>query len=64
MDRATIEGYLTLFRSTKEDDLTKIGKFGISFVSLFAMEPRRPGSTPGVTASGTGSSSPRIGPGS
>jgi len=42
MDRATIEGYLlTLFRSTKEDDLTKIGKFGIGFVSLFAMEPER-----------------------
>jgi len=40
MDRATIEGYLlTLFRSTKEDDLTKIGKFGIGFVSLFAMQP-------------------------
>jgi molecular chaperone HtpG len=40
MDRATIEGYLlTLFRSTKEDDLTKIGKFGIGFVSLFAMNP-------------------------
>jgi hypothetical protein len=42
MDRATIEGYLlTLFRSTKEDDLTKIGKFGIGFVSLFALGPRR-----------------------
>ena len=40
MDQATIEGYLlTLFRSTKEDDLTKIGKFGIGFVSLFAMKP-------------------------
>jgi hypothetical protein len=40
MDRATIEGYLlTLFRSTKEDDLTKIGKFGIGFVSLFAVGP-------------------------
>jgi len=40
MDRDTIEGYLlTLFRSTKEDDLTKIGKFGIGFVSLFAMTP-------------------------
>ena len=40
MDRDTIEGYLlTLFRSTKEDDLTKIGKFGIGFVSLFAMNP-------------------------
>jgi molecular chaperone HtpG len=42
MDRATIEGYLlTLFRSTKEDDLTKIGKFGIGFVSLFAMGPQQ-----------------------
>ena len=42
MDRATIEGYLlTLFRSTKEEDRTKIGKFGIGFVSLFAMEPER-----------------------
>ncbi|MCB9795028.1 MAG: ATP-binding protein [Alphaproteobacteria bacterium] len=41
MDRDTIEGYLlTLFRSTKEQDLTKIGKFGIGFVSLFAMGPR------------------------
>ncbi len=40
MDRAIIEGYLlTLFRSTKEDDLTKIGKFGIGFTSIFAMEP-------------------------
>jgi len=42
MDRATIEGYLlTLFRSTKERDLTKIGKFGIGFVSLFAMQPEQ-----------------------
>ncbi|MCB9761152.1 MAG: ATP-binding protein [Alphaproteobacteria bacterium] len=41
MDLDTIEGYLlTLFRSTKEQDLTKIGKFGIGFVSLFAMQPR------------------------
>ena len=40
MDRATVEGYLlTLFRSNKERDLTKIGKFGIGFVSLFAVEP-------------------------
>ncbi len=30
---------LTLFSSTKEDDLTKIGKFGIGFVSIFAIEP-------------------------
>lgn len=42
MDRDIIEGYLlTLFRSTKEEDLTKIGKFGIGFVSLFAMAPRK-----------------------
>lgn len=40
MDRPIIEGYLlTLFRSTKEDDLTKIGKFGIGFTSIFAMDP-------------------------
>lgn len=30
---------LTLFSSTKEGDLTKIGKFGVGFVSIFAMEP-------------------------
>jgi hypothetical protein len=41
MDQEIIEGYLlTLFRSTKDEDLTKIGKFGIGFVSLFAMRPR------------------------
>lgn len=41
MDRATIEGYLLVkFRSTKDKDLTKIGKFGIGFVSLFATRPR------------------------
>ena len=41
MDRATIEGcLLTLFRSSKEHDLTKIGKFGVGFVSLFAVHPR------------------------
>lgn len=41
MDRPILEGYLlTLFRSTKEDDLTKIGKFGIGFTSIFAMKPR------------------------
>ncbi|MBN2495482.1 MAG: ATP-binding protein [Deltaproteobacteria bacterium] len=40
MDEATIDRYLlTLFRSTKEEDLTKIGKFGIGFVSIFAFEP-------------------------
>lgn len=42
MDRATIEGcLLTLFRSSKERDLTKIGKFGVGFVSLFALSPRQ-----------------------
>jgi len=40
MDERIIDDYLlTLFRSTKEDDLTKIGKFGIGFVSTFAVEP-------------------------
>lgn len=40
MDRRIIDDYLlTLFRSSKEDDRTKIGKFGIGFVSLFAVEP-------------------------
>jgi len=40
MDRDIIERYLlTLFRSSKEKDLTKIGKFGIGFVSLFALAP-------------------------
>ena len=40
MDREVIETYLlTLFRSSKEKDLTKIGKFGIGFVSLFALNP-------------------------
>jgi hypothetical protein len=40
MDRDIIEGYLlTLFRSSKEEDLTKIGKFGVGFVSLFAVDP-------------------------
>ena len=41
MTERIIDDYLlTLFRSTKEDDLTKIGKFGVGFVSIFAMEPR------------------------
>lgn len=40
MNRHIIENYLvTKFRSTKEHDLTKIGKFGIGFVSLFALRP-------------------------
>lgn len=40
MDRDIIDQKLTkLFASTKEDDLTKIGKFGIGFVSIFAIKP-------------------------
>ena len=40
MNREVIENYLvTKFRSTKENDLTKIGKFGIGFVSIFACKP-------------------------
>ena len=40
MDRHTIDHRLTkLFASTKEDDFTKIGKFGIGFVSIFAIKP-------------------------
>ena len=40
MTRATIEGpLLTLFSSSKEDDPTKIGKYGVGFVSIFATEP-------------------------
>ncbi len=41
MDEAIIDQELTqLFASGKSDDLTKIGKFGIGFVSVFALEPR------------------------
>jgi len=41
MDEKTIDGYLlVLFKSSKEDDLTKIGKFGIGFVSVFAPQPK------------------------
>lgn len=41
MDEAIIDDQLTnLFSSSKEDDLTKIGKFGIGFVSVFALEPK------------------------
>ena len=41
MNEAIIDGQLTkLFSSTKENDLTKIGKFGIGFVSVFALQPR------------------------
>lgn len=40
MDRDIIDSRLTkLFASTKEDDFTKIGKFGIGFVSIFAIKP-------------------------
>lgn len=40
MDRATIDNQLTrLFSSSKDGDLTKIGKFGIGFVSVFAIDP-------------------------
>ncbi|TPW17409.1 MAG: hypothetical protein FD126_3658, partial [Elusimicrobia bacterium] len=42
MDEAVINDYLlVLFKSTKEDDYTKIGKFGIGFVSVFAPQPER-----------------------
>ena len=40
MSRKVIEDYLlTKFRSSKEHDLTKIGKFGIGFVSVFSSDP-------------------------
>ncbi|MCP4496804.1 MAG: hypothetical protein GY825_08500, partial [Phycisphaeraceae bacterium] len=40
MDPRIIADHLTrLFSSTKEDDLTKIGKFGIGFTSIFAIAP-------------------------
>jgi len=40
MDRQIIDTQLTrLFSSTKEGDFTKIGKFGIGFVSVFAVQP-------------------------
>ncbi|MCK6504192.1 ATP-binding protein [Myxococcota bacterium] len=40
MDEEIIDKQLTrLFSSTKEDDLTKIGKFGIGFTSIFAIRP-------------------------
>lgn len=40
MNESIIDRYLlTLFRSTKENDLTKIGKFGVGFVSVFAIKP-------------------------
>lgn len=41
MNRHIINNELTrLFSSSKEDDLTKIGKFGIGFVSVFAIKPQ------------------------
>lgn len=41
MDENIIDQELTrLFASGKDDDLTKIGKFGIGFVSVFALEPK------------------------
>ncbi|MCB9524950.1 MAG: ATP-binding protein [Myxococcales bacterium] len=40
MDRQIIEQRLTrLFSSGKDGDLTKIGRFGIGFVSVFALQP-------------------------
>jgi hypothetical protein len=40
MDRQVIDTKLTrLFSSSKEGDLTKIGRFGIGFVSVFALDP-------------------------
>ena len=41
MDEYIIDNQLTtLFASAKEGDLTKIGKFGIGFVSVFALKPK------------------------
>lgn len=41
MNEAIIDHQLTrLFASSKDGDLTKIGKFGIGFVSIFAPDPR------------------------
>lgn len=40
MTRRIIDTKLTqLFSSSKEDDLTKVGKFGIGFVSVFSLDP-------------------------
>lgn len=33
------EALLVLFRSTKDTDATKIGKYGVGFMSVFAIEP-------------------------
>jgi hypothetical protein len=41
MNEEIIDDQLTrLFSSSKENDLTKIGKFGIGFVSVFALKPK------------------------
>ena len=37
--RASDDLFLTKFRSSKEDDPSKIGKFGIGFMSVFAPRP-------------------------
>ena len=40
MDSDIIDNYLlVLFKSSKENDLTKIGKFGVGFLSVFALKP-------------------------
>ena len=40
MDEQLIDTRLTrIFASSKEDDLTKIGQFGIGFLSVFALKP-------------------------
>lgn len=40
MDEQVIDNFLlVLFKSSKEDDLTKIGKFGVGFLSVFAPKP-------------------------
>jgi hypothetical protein len=40
MDERVIDGELTrLFASSKEGDLTRIGRFGVGFVSVFAIRP-------------------------
>lgn len=42
MTRAIIQGpLLTLFQSSKESDPTKIGKYGVGFLSVFATKPER-----------------------
>ncbi|WP_434044366.1 MULTISPECIES: ATP-binding protein [Sorangium] len=42
MSREDIEGpLLTLFSSSKEGDASKIGKYGVGFVSVFAVQPEQ-----------------------